>query len=116
MDYVALSAFTFVALCMAFAPIIINYFLAPSAPSVAKNAPYECGFPPMGDARMPLDNRYYLMALLFVLFDIEIAFLFPWALVVRTCGVRGWLTMMVFLGILAMGLWYEWRKGALKWI
>jgi NADH-quinone oxidoreductase subunit A len=84
-------------------------------PDPAKNAPYECGFDAFEDARMKFDVRYYLVAILFILFDLEIAFLFPWAVSLREIGPVGFWSMMVFLAILVVGFVYEWKKGALDW-
>ena len=80
-----------------------------------KLSPYECGFEAFEDSRIKFDVRYYLVAILFILFDLEIAFLFPWAVVVNEIGLAGFLAMMVFLGILTVGFVYEWMKGALEW-
>jgi NADH-quinone oxidoreductase subunit A len=80
-----------------------------------KSSPYECGFEAFEDARMKFDVRYYLVAILFILFDLEIAFFFPWAVVLDEIGVPGFLAMMVFLGVLVVGFIYEWKKGALEW-
>jgi NADH-quinone oxidoreductase subunit A len=84
-------------------------------PDTEKLSPYECGFEAFEDARMKFDVRYYLVAILFILFDLEIAFLFPWAVVLRDIGLFGFMAMMVFLGILVVGFIYEWMKGALEW-
>jgi len=84
-------------------------------PDPEKLAPYECGFEAFEDARMKFDVRYYLVAILFILFDLEIAFLFPWAVVLREIGLFGFTAMMIFLGILVVGFIYEWMKGALEW-
>ena len=84
-------------------------------PDEAKLSPYECGFEAFEDARMKFDVRYYLVAILFILFDLEIAFLFPWAIVLQDIGWFGYVAMMVFLGILVVGFVYEWKKGALEW-
>ena len=84
-------------------------------PDTAKLSPYECGFEAFEDARMKFDVRYYLVAILFILFDLEIAFLFPWAAVINDIGFAGFLSMMVFLAILTVGFVYEWMKGALEW-
>ena len=86
-----------------------------SKPDQAKCSTYECGFEPFGDARMPFDVRFYLVALLFVVFDVETAFLFPWAVSLRSIGTSGFLAMMLFLSILVIGFIYEWRRGALNW-
>jgi len=84
-------------------------------PDSEKLSPYECGFEAFEDARMKFDVRYYLVAILFILFDLEIAFLFPWAVVLQEIGFFGFMAMMVFLGILVVGFIYEWKKGALEW-
>jgi NADH-quinone oxidoreductase subunit A len=84
-------------------------------PDAQKNSPYECGFEAFEDARMQFDVRYYLVAILFILFDLEIAFLFPWAVSLREIGPAGFWAMMIFLGILVVGFIYEWKKGALDW-
>jgi NADH-quinone oxidoreductase subunit A len=84
-------------------------------PDSEKLSPYECGFEAFEDARMKFDVRYYLVAILFILFDLEIAFLFPWAIVLRDIGWFGLIAMLVFLGILVVGFIYEWKKGALEW-
>ena len=84
-------------------------------PDTAKNSPYECGFEAFEDARMKFDVRYYLVAILFILFDLEIAFLFPWAVALKEIGPVGFWSMMVFLTILVVGFAYEWKKGALDW-
>jgi NADH-quinone oxidoreductase subunit A len=89
--------------------------LAPNRPDSEKLSPYECGFEAFEDARMKFDVRYYLVAILFILFDLEIAFLFPWAIVLDEIGLFGFAAMMVFLGILVVGFIYEWLKGALEW-
>ena len=89
--------------------------LAPSRPDSEKNSPYECGFEAFEDARMKFDVRYYLVAILFIIFDLEIAFLVPWAIVLDDIGLFGILSMGIFLGILIIGFIYEWKKGALEW-
>ena len=89
--------------------------LAPNRPDAAKLSPYECGFEAFEDARMKFDVRYYLVAILFILFDLEIAFLFPWAVTLNEIGAFGFWSMMIFLAILVVGFIYEWMKGALEW-
>ena len=96
-------------------PMALGKLLGPSRPDPEKLSPYECGFEAFEDARMKFDVRYYLVAILFILFDLEIAFLFPWAVVINDIGLPGFLAMMLFLGILAVGFVYEWMKGALEW-
>jgi NADH-quinone oxidoreductase subunit A len=93
----------------------LGYVLAPHRPDAEKLSPYECGFEAFEDARMKFDVRYYLVAILFILFDLEIAFLFPWAIVLEEIGLFGFVAMMIFLGILVVGFIYEWMKGALEW-
>ncbi len=92
-----------------------GFLLAPYRPDNAKNSPFECGFEAFEDARMNFDVRYYLVAILFIIFDLEIAFLFPWAIVLDEIGLFGILAMGIFLGILVIGFIYEWKKGALEW-
>ena len=94
---------------------VIGYFLGPNRPDSEKQSPYECGFEPFEDARMQFDVRYYLVAILFIIFDLEIAFFFPWAVALRDVGMVGFWAMMLFLAVLVIGFIYEWRKGALEW-
>ena len=89
--------------------------LGPHKPNEAKLSPYECGFEAFEDSRMKFDVRYYLVAILFIIFDLEIAFLFPWAVALDDIGMFGFLAMMLFLGVLVVGFIYEWMKGALEW-
>ncbi len=93
----------------------LGLVLAPSRPDEQKLSAYECGFEPFEDTRMKFDVRYYLVAILFIIFDLEIAFLFPWAVVLGEIGMFGFLAMVLFLGILVIGFIYEWKKGALEW-
>jgi NADH-quinone oxidoreductase subunit A len=93
----------------------LSRLLGVHRPDSEKLSPYECGFEAFEDARMKFDVRYYLVAILFILFDLEIAFLFPWAIVLQEIGLFGFVAMMVFLGILVVGFIYEWKKGALEW-
>ena len=95
--------------------MFLGKILAPSKPDAEKLSPYECGFEAFEDARMKFDVRYYLVAILFILFDLEIAFLFPWAIANGAVGMVGFVTAMVFLTILTVGFIYEWKKGALDW-
>lgn len=94
---------------------LIGYLLGPRRPDPEKNSPYECGFAPFDDARLPFDVRFYLVAILFIIFDLETAFLVPWAVVFRKVGWFGVAAMGIFLGILVVGFIYEWKKGALEW-
>ncbi len=93
----------------------IGFVLGPHKPEKEKNSPYECGFEAFGDSRMKFDVRYYLVAILFIIFDLEIAFLFPWAVSLRQIGMVGFIAMAIFLTILVVGFIYEWKKGALEW-
>ena len=93
----------------------VGWFLGPRKPDSEKLSPYECGFEAFEDARMKFDVRYYLVAILFILFDLEIAFLFPWAVSLNGIGAFGFWSMMLFLAILVVGFVYEWKKGALEW-
>jgi NADH-quinone oxidoreductase subunit A len=95
--------------------LTLGSLVAPDRPDPEKLSPYECGFEAFEDARMKFDVRYYLVAILFILFDLEIAFLFPWAVVLPEIGLFGFWSMMIFLGILIIGFVYEWKKGALEW-
>jgi NADH-quinone oxidoreductase subunit A len=113
--YLPILIFIVVALLMGGAIILAGRVLGPHRPDHAKLSPYECGFEAFEDARMKFDVRYYLVAILFIIFDLEIAFLFPWAVALQEIGLFGFLSMMVFLGILVVGFIYEWKKGALEW-
>ena len=114
-QYLPVLLFILVGLGVGVAPQVLGYILGPNRPDAAKNSPYECGFEAFEDARMKFDVRYYLVAILFILFDLEIAFLFPWAIVLREIGMFGFLAMVMFLAILVVGFIYEWKKGALEW-
>jgi len=96
-------------------PVILGRLVAPHRPDSDKLSPYECGFEAFEDSRMKFDVRYYLVAILFIIFDLEIAFLFPWAVVLKQIGMFGFMAMVVFLTILVVGFIYEWKKGALEW-
>ena len=114
-EYFPILLFLIVALAVGVVPIVLGKLLGPNRPDPEKLSPYECGFEAFEDARMKFDVRYYLVAILFILFDLEIAFLFPWAVVINDIGLAGFLSMMLFLGILTVGFAYEWMKGALEW-
>ncbi len=114
-NYFPVLLFIIVALAMGVAPLVLGRLLGPHRPDAAKLSPYECGFEAFEDARMKFDVRYYLVAILFILFDLEIAFLFPWATVLKDIGLFGFISMMIFLAILVVGFIYEWMKGALEW-
>ena len=114
-NYLPVLLFLFVGSLVGIGPMVIGKLLGPSRPDPEKLSAYECGFEAFGDARMQVDIRYYLVAILFILYDLEIAFLFPWAVSLGTIGFIGFMSMMVFLGILVIGFIYEWGKGALDW-
>jgi NADH-quinone oxidoreductase subunit A len=114
-EYYPILLFILVGLAVGVGPMVLGKLLGPSRPDAEKLSPYECGFEAFEDARMKFDVRYYLVAILFILFDLEIAFLFPWAVVINDIGLPGFLAMMLFLGILVVGFVYEWMKGALEW-
>jgi NADH-quinone oxidoreductase subunit A len=114
-NYFPVLLFIVVGLAIGVIPLVLGWILAPNRPDAAKLSPYECGFEAFEDARMKFDVRYYLVAILFILFDLEIAFLFPWAIVLKEIGMFGFVSMMIFLSILVAGFIYEWKKGALEW-
>ncbi|MGH8686656.1 MAG: NADH-quinone oxidoreductase subunit A [Burkholderiales bacterium] len=114
-EYYPILLFLLVGLAVGVAPMVLGRLLGPHRPDPDKLSPYECGFEAFEDARMKFDVRYYLVAILFILFDLEIAFLFPWAVTLNELGLAGFLAMMLFLGILVVGFVYEWMKGALEW-
>ncbi len=114
-EYFPILLFLLVGIAIGVALPLAGKLLAPSNPDPEKLSPYECGFEAFEDARMKFDVRYYLVAILFILFDLEIAFLFPWATVINDIGFAGFLSMMLFLAILTVGFIYEWMKGALEW-
>jgi len=114
-NYFPILLFICVGLAVAAGPLLIGSILSPNKPDSEKNSPYECGFEAFEDARMKFDVRYYLVAILFILFDLEITFLFPWAVVIQKIGMFGFIAMMIFLAILVVGFIYEWKKGALDW-
>ncbi|MEK9777521.1 MAG: NADH-quinone oxidoreductase subunit A [Methylophilaceae bacterium] len=114
-NYFPILLFIFVGLAIGLGPIILGTLVSPNKPNQAKNSPFECGFEAFEDARMKFDVRYYLVAILFILFDLEITFLFPWAVVIDQIGMFGFIAMVIFLAILVVGFIYEWKKGALDW-
>ena len=114
-DYLPIIIFLVLALVLSCAFIIINFILSPKNPDPEKLSAYECGFEPFEDSRMEFDVRFYLVAILFIIFDLEIAFLFPWAISLGNIGLIGFSSMMIFLLILTIGFIYEWKKGALEW-
>ena len=113
--YVPILLFILVGLLIGAAPMLLGALLGPRKPDPEKLSPYECGFEAFEDARMKFDVRYYLVAILFILFDLEIAFLFPWAVALDAVGMTGFLAMLMFLTVLVVGFVYEWKKGALEW-
>ncbi len=114
-NYFPILLFILVGLAIGILCMVAGWFLAPNKPDVEKLSAYECGFGAFEDARIKFDVRYYLIAILFILFDLEIAFLFPWAVVLKEVGLFGFVAMLVFLGLLVVGFVYEWVKGALEW-
>ena len=114
-DYLSIIIFLFVALLLSVGFILLNYLFSPKKPDPEKLSAYECGFEAFSDSRMEFDIRFYLVAILFIIFDLEIAFLFPWAISLGNIGILGFWSMMIFLFILAVGFIYEWKKGALDW-
>ena len=114
-DYLSIIIFLFIALFLSIGFIVANYLVSPSNPDPEKLSAYECGFEPFQDSRMEFDVRFYLVAILFIIFDLEIAFLFPWAISLGNIGLLGFTSMMIFLFILTIGFIYEWKKGALDW-
>ena len=114
-NYLPVLIFIVVGIVVGAVMIAIGFVLAPHRPDDEKLSPYECGFEAFEDARAKFDVRYYLVAILFIIFDLEIAFLFPWAIVLEEIGYFGFTAMVIFLGILVVGFIYEWKKGALEW-
>jgi NADH-quinone oxidoreductase subunit A len=114
-SYFSIILFLFIALALSIGFIFANFLAAPSNPDPEKLSAYECGFEAFDDSRMEFDVRFYLVAILFIIFDLEIAFLFPWAISLGNIGALGFWSMMIFLTILTIGFIYEWKKGALEW-
>ena len=114
-DYFPIVLFLIIALILSSVFIILNFLLSPQKPDPEKLSAYECGFEPFNDSRMKFDVRFYLVAILFIIFDLEIAFLFPWAISLGKIGSLGFWSMMIFLSVLTVGFVYEWKKGALDW-
>jgi NADH-quinone oxidoreductase subunit A len=113
--YYPILLFILIGLAVGGGAMLVGRIMGPNRPDSQKLSPYECGFEAFEDARMKFDVRYYLVAILFILFDLEIAFLFPWAIAYKTIGPVGFWAMMVFLAVLVVGFIYEWTKGALDW-
>ena len=114
-EYLSILIFLFIALIMSVGFIILNFLFSPKKPDPEKLSAYECGFEPFSDSRIEFDVRFYLVAILFIIFDLEIVFLFPWAISLGNIGTLGFWSMMIFLFILTIGFVYEWKKGALDW-
>jgi len=114
-QYLPVFLFILVGIAVGIVPQVLGYILGPNRPDPAKNSPYECGFEAFEDARMKFDVRYYLVAILFILFDLETAFLFPWAVALKEVGLFGYLVGLEFVGVLTVGFVYMWKKGALDW-
>jgi NADH-quinone oxidoreductase subunit A len=114
-DYLPILIFIGVALGLACVIMLASFILARQRPDSEKLSPYECGFEPFSDARSKFDVRFYLVAILFIIFDLEVAFLFPWAVALGKIGLFGFWSMIAFLGVLTVGFIYEWKKGALEW-
>jgi len=114
-NYLPILVFIILGVLFGVVPMLAGFVLGPHKPDADKNSPYECGFEAFEDSRMKFDVRYYLVAILFIIFDLEIAFLFPWAVALDAVGMFGFIAMVVFLGVLVVGFIYEWKKGALEW-
>jgi len=114
-EYFPILVFFCMAFAVAVAALGLSFILGKHKPDPEKNAAYECGFDALGDARGKFDVRFYLVSILFIIFDLEVAFLFPWAISLGDIGLAGFWSMMLFLAILAVGFAYEWKKGALEW-
>jgi NADH-quinone oxidoreductase subunit A len=114
-EYLPIVIFLGIAVVLAMVMIAIPFVIALKKPDTEKNSAYECGFDPFSDARGKFDVRFYLVSILFIIFDLEIAFLFPWAISLGKVGIFGFWSMMIFLAVLTIGFIYEWKKGALEW-
>jgi NADH-quinone oxidoreductase subunit A len=114
-EYLPILVFLGIAVALSLVMVLASFLAARQLPNPEKVSPYECGFAPFDDARSKFDVRYYLVAILFIIFDLEVAFLFPWAVTLGSIGLFGFWSMMVFLAVLTIGFIYEWKKGALEW-
>ncbi len=114
-EYLPIVVFIALGIGFGLVPLLAGFLIAPSRPNKAKESPYECGFEAIETGRAPFDLRFYLVAILFILFDLETAFLFPWAVSLRKISSLGFFSMLFFLGLLLIGFLYEWCKGALEW-
>ncbi|HYM18911.1 MAG TPA: NADH-quinone oxidoreductase subunit A [Micropepsaceae bacterium] len=115
LEYLPILLFIVIAMGMGALLMVAPFVLAPSKPDPEKLSAYECGFPAFDDARMRFEVRFYLVSILFIIFDLEVAFLFPWAITIRSIGAFGFWSMVAFLAVLTVGFIYEWKKGALEW-
>ena len=115
LEYLPILLFIAIAAGMGLLLMLLPFGVAPSKPDPEKLSAYECGFPAFDDARMRFDVRFYLVSILFIIFDLEVAFLFPWAISLKAIGAFGFWSMVVFLAVLTVGFIYEWKKGALEW-
>ena len=114
-EYLPILIFIVLAVGIAGAAVAMSFIIVPQRPDQAKDSAYECGFDPFEDSRGKFDVRFYLVAILFIIFDLEVAFLFPWAVSLGAIGVFGFVSMMIFLAVLTIGFIYEWQMGALEW-
>jgi len=114
-NYLPILMFLAIGVVIGAVTLLAGRIVGPHRPDTEKDSPYECGFEAFEDSRMQFDVRYYLVAILFIIFDLEIAFLFPWAVVLEDLGAAGFLAMAIFLAVLVIGFIYEWKKGALQW-
>ena len=114
-EYLPVLLFLLVSIIFSLGVLSLSFLVSPKKPNNEKLSPYECGFEPFDDAGTKFDIRFYLVALLFIIFDLEVAFLFPWAISLKNIGLFGYTSMMIFLIILTIGFIYEWKKGALEW-
>lgn len=114
-NYLPILFFLMIGTATGVGAIVMGFILGPHRPESEKTSPYECGFEAFEDSYLKFDVRYYLVAILFILFDVEVAFLFPWGVVLKQLGMPGFVAMSLFLGILVIGFVYEWKRGALEW-
>ena len=114
-EYLSIIIFLFIALALSIGFVVVNFAFSPKNPDPEKLSAYECGFDAFSDSRVKFDVRFYLVAILFIIFDLEIAFLFPWAISLSNIGLLGFFSMIIFLSVLPIGFIYEWNKGALEW-
>jgi NADH-quinone oxidoreductase subunit A len=115
LEYLPILLFIVIAFGLGLALMLAPFVLAPTKPDPEKLSAYECGFPAFDDARMRFEVRFYLVSILFIIFDLEVAFLFPWAITLKSIGAFGFWSMVLFLAVLTVGFIYEWKKGALEW-